>query len=436
MADVRLALEGAFETTVGTSSELAVFRHVRFWQRPSWLAIFAVGLVGLTSLTAWFVLRPEAPRLVRFTVSPEEAGPLHIGRTSPDIAISPSGEHIVYLTGTDGSSAEQLQVRALDQLAAVTLVSGGELNSPFFSPAGESIGFYDREEAPVVLKRVSVNGGPTSVICDLPGSLLGASWGEDDTIVFAADGVMPGLWRVAATGGEPEPLTSPDPERGEVGHLWPYVLPGGEAVLFTIAATAVEDSQIAVLSLASGEQTVLIEGGSYPQYASTGHLLYSLAGNLWAVAFDLSRLETVGSPVPVQEGVLTKPRGAANFSLSQNGSLVYVPSRSLEGSALVWVDRQGQVEMLAAERRQYGGLRLSPDGRRAVLTVSEAENTDLVVYDLERDIMTRLTFDPAPDDFPVWTPDGERVVFTSTRNGGGLRICFRKPQTGPVRLSV
>ena len=322
---------GSFLATVGNTargatSELVTGSQLRFWQQPGSLAVLAVTLVTLTSLAAWFVMRPEAPRLVRFSVSPDGAVPLHIGRSSPDIAISPTGDHIVYLTGgRGGSSAAQLHVRPLNQLTSDTLVSSGELNGPFFSPDGESVAFYDRSAAPLVLKRVSVQGGPTSIICELPGSvLLGASWGADDTIVFAADDLTTGLWRVAATGGEPELLTSPDPERGEVDHLWPHVLPGGQAVLFTIAATAVEDSQVAVLSLESGEQKVLVQGGAYPQYASTGHLLYGLAGNLWAVAFDLSRLETVGSPVPVLEDVLTKPRGAANFSLSQDGSLVYM----------------------------------------------------------------------------------------------------------------
>ena len=204
---------------------------------------------------------------------------------------------------------------------------GGELNAPFFSPDGEWVGFYDRSTPPNLLKRVSVRGGPISTICALPSDLRGASWGTDGTIVFA-DATSQGLWRVASSGGVPERLTTPDPDRGEVLHHWPEILPGGEAVLFTILSDSDDSSQIAALRLDTGEQRVLIRGGSYPRYAPTGHLLYGLEENLWAVRFDASRLETVGDPVLVLEGVHTKPvfggvvaSGAANFGVSATGSL-------------------------------------------------------------------------------------------------------------------
>ena len=136
------------------------------------------------------------------------------------------------------------------------------------------------------------------------------------------------MWRVSAVGGEPEQLTTPDVEHGEVDHRWPEILPGGKAVLFTIQASSIEESQIAVLSLDTREHTVVVRGGSYPRYSSTGHLLYVVRGNLWAVGFDLRGLETVGDPVPVLEGVLAKDEGAADYAVSENGSLVYVPDVS------------------------------------------------------------------------------------------------------------
>jgi len=154
-------------------------------------------------------------------------------------------------------------------------VAEGELNSPFFSPDGESVGFYDRDAGPV-LKRVSVRGGPASTICVLPADLRGASWGTDGTVVFGSADPTSGLWWVPAVGGEPEQLTTPDPEQGAVDHPWPESLPGGEAVLFTIVATPSEELQIAVLSLGTSEQKVLIRGGSYPRYSPTGHLLYGV----------------------------------------------------------------------------------------------------------------------------------------------------------------
>ena len=316
----------------------------------------------------------------------------------------------------------------------------GELNSPFFSPNSTSVGFYDRRPSPV-LKRVSLQGGPGSTICDLRGDLRGASWGADGSIVFGSSDNATGLWRVAAAGGEPEQLTTVAGEQGEGDHLWPEILPGGEAVLFTITANSIEDSQIAVLSLATGEQKVVLRGGAYPRYSPTGHLLYGVQGDLWAVPFDLSRLEIEGDPVPVQEGVLTKPvGGAGNFGVSESGALIYMPrgAPGLGSGTLVWVDREGQEEPLVAARRDYGGVRLSPDGQQAAIVVFEQENADIIVYDLVRDTPTRLTFDPAGDNNPVWTLDGERVVFSSGRGGGPLNVWWKSADgTGEAeRLST
>ena len=172
------------------------------------------GLITGTIVFAWSMIpRQESARLVRFAVSPDDAVPLFVAIASPDIAISPDGERIAYLTGSIGSGAERLHVRPLDQLTSETLVAEGELNSPFFSPDGESVGFYDRRGGGgnQVLQRVSVRGGPISTICDLPQDLRGASWGADGTIVFASSDPTSGLWRpVPAVGGEPEPLTTPD----------------------------------------------------------------------------------------------------------------------------------------------------------------------------------------------------------------------------------
>ena len=229
-----------------------------------------------------------------------------------------------------------------------------------------------------------------------------------------------GLWRVPAVGGEPEALTTPEEGRA---HWWPEILPGGEAVLFTtlrrVSPIAVEDAQLAVLSLATGEVKV-IGPGSYPRYSPTGHVVYGVEGNLWAVAFDLNQLETVGDPVPVQEGVLTKAAGTANFSVADNGSLVYLPGgapAAEAGRTLVWVDREGREEAIPAPRAPYESPRLSPDGRYVAVEVREPENTDVMVFDLDRETLTRLTFDPGVDGAPLWSLDGQRVVFSSDREG-------------------
>ena len=202
-------------------------------------------------------MRPESPRLVRLAVSPDIGLPLFTALQSPDLAISPDGEQIAYLTGSVGLGAEQLQVRSLARATSEILVGEGVLNSPFFSADSQSVGFYDHSVEPALLKRVSVQGGATQTICELTGDLRGASWGADGTIVFASSfssgGGGSGLFRVAAVGGAPEQLTTPDAEQGEFAHAWPEILPGGEAVLFSVlrGTSPSEDTEIAVLSLRS-----------------------------------------------------------------------------------------------------------------------------------------------------------------------------------------
>ena len=406
----------------------------RGWRQLLLTVSGVAAVVGLTTgAVVWRLVRPDPPPVVRFAVAQDDTAFLTITAATPDIAISPLGTHIAYLTGGGNTGGEQLHVRSLDQFAAETLVAEGLVVAPFFSADSESVGFSDRSTNPRLLKRVSVEGGPTSTICELDGELRGASWGAN-TIIFATSPSGSGLWQVPAAGGKPEQLTTPNVEQGERGHSWPEILPGGEAVLFTIIMDPIEDSQIAVLSLKTGEQQVVVRGGAYPRYARSGHLLFGIRGNLWAVGFDVSDLETVGDPVPVQEGLLTKPVGVADFGVSANGSLVYVPdvAGSEGGRSLVWVDRQGREEALRAPPAPYENPRISPDGRYITVEVRDAENSEVMVYDLERDIATRLTFHPGQDRYPLWSPDGQRVVFSSDREGT-LNIYSKAGDgTGPV----
>jgi len=255
-------------------------------------------------------------------------------------------------------------VRALDELESTGLEGVGNPFGLFFSPDGQWIGFFD---GATVLKKVAATGGRPMTV-SLVGNYnpRGASWSADDTIVFATSDQTSGLFRVAAAGGEREVLTTPNAAQRELDHLWPEVLPGGDAVLFTITTGAGTDqAQIAVLDLRTRTQKVVIRGGSHAHYVPTGHLVYAVSGTLRAVAFDLNRLEAVGTPVPILEQVLTNTNGAANVSLSGDGTLVYVPGAQVAARTLVWVDRQGRETPLTAPSMRVGGVKLllSP-GRR------------------------------------------------------------------------
>ena len=178
-------------------------------------------------------------------------------------------------------------------------------------------------------------------------------------------------------------------------------------------------------------ENVLVSGGSSPRYAPTGHIVYGVAGTLRAVGFDPVRLELTTNPIPVLNGVVTKSNGGANFSLADNGSLVYTPATSgTSQRTLMWIDRDGREEPGGADPLPYDNPRVSPDGTRVAVEVDDPRNADLHVYDLERGTLTRLTFAPGADRRPLWTPDGRAVVFNSTRDA-----CSGKPRTEPARSS-
>ena len=281
-------------------------------------------------------------------------------------------------------------MRSLDQLDARLLTGITGIRSPFISPDGHWVGFFEGNGGE--LKKVSILGGPPITLCKYTGNPHEASWGPDDTIIFATNDPSTGLLSVAAGGGDPKVLTTPDTAHGEADHVMPFILPGGRAVLFTITAQGqpIDNAQIAVLDLKTGQKKTLIRGGSDARYVDTGHLVYAAAGTLRAVRFDLGRLEVTSDPVPVVEKVtMSGTTGTADFVLSQNGTLVYVPGGVGGGAtrSLAWVNRQGREEPIKAPPRAYAlpadlarrharGARHPRSGERHLGVGSEARDAD------------------------------------------------------------
>ena len=410
--------EGGSQPSVTSSVTVAPQRAG--WRHAVPIAAASAAMAALIgSVAVWSLMRPEPPTLQRFVITTPPDGPLVPSVSYADVAISPDGTHVVYVSSVGGPSGRHLYVRALDEVTPTPLRGTERGSVPFFSPDGASVGFRDQDN---FLKRVSVLGGPAVTICPLGGNPRGMSWAADGTIVFATVASR-GLLRVPEVGGEPEALTTVDPEQDETDHVWPEVLPNAKGVLFAAWSGSDETSRIAVVSLETGDVTYLLTGGSNPQYSPTGHIVYSGDGTLWAVGFDADRLElTSTNPVPVVQNVQTKSAGAGNFSLADDGSLVYVVGAAGGGAerTLVWADRQGNETLLnLQETRSYRSPRLSPDGTRLAVTVGEQDvNVDVWVSDLAAlGTLRRLTTDPGFDGPPLWTPDGERVVFASEREG-------------------
>jgi hypothetical protein len=220
------------------------------------------------------------------------------------------------------------------------------------------------------------------------------------------------------------------------------VLPEGRALLFTACTNLAdcEDSPtIVVQSLQSGETKVVLRGGCYARYLPSGHLVYVNQATLFAAPFDLNRLQITAQPAPVLEGLAGNPRdGASQFAFSENGALVYLPGTNTTGDlSIYWMGRDGQMQPLRAALAPYYNIRFSPDGRRLAMNLTDQQR-DVWVYEWERDTMSRLTFDPELDFYPVWTPDGRRIAFASQRGGNSAQNLYWQPADGtgePQRLT-
>ena len=419
-------LTGAPEPITGPTASSSAPR----WPRLALAGVAGVGIGAAVAATGWWLARPAAPRVTRTNIAAIGPAALTINGGDVDLVISSDGSRVVYV----GNNGTQLFARALDALEPVVIATG-QIRAPFVSPDGQWVGFV---EGLNTLKKVAISGGPSMQLTILDGAPQGATWLPDDTIVFATNNPSTGLQRVSANGGIPAVVTRPDRQRDEADHLWPEVLPGGRVVLFTITAHTggLYNASIAALDLGTQTTTILIRGGIDAHYVESGHLVYVAAGTLRAVPFDLRRLAVRGPAVPVVSRLVTTRSGAGEFGIARDGTLVYVDvtagSQSTRARTLVWVDRTGKEEPIAAPTRSYEAPHISPDGKQLAVAITDQES-DIWVWDLVRRAdLRRLTFDSGVDTFPAWTPDSRRIVYSS-QSGGALNIWWKAAnETGPA----
>jgi Tol biopolymer transport system component len=414
--DLLSELEWISETgsEAGMPAPVAAKRRSR--DRMAWLAT-GVAAVLLVGAIGWIAvhLRNEAapPAMVRFQVSVPDKMNTSYGE---GLVISPDGQRIAFTAFTAGISANQVKlfVRPLNALNATEIATPGlSPELPFWSPDGRQIVF----SAGGTLQKVDLSGGPPVTICNC--NLYGGTWNRDRVILSTNSTGL--LYRVSATGGDPKP---PWPlAAGEDAQLWPQFLPDGKHYLYLSVSDQPGKTGICVNSIDSNDRKFLVATDTNAAYAQ-GQLLFTRGDVLMAQPFDPGTLKLSGDPHPVTDH-LERSAGSqssnhiATFSASPNGVLMWRQSANSSQSSLQWFDRTGKKLAAVGQVADYSNPSLSPDDSKLAVCIRDPQTKtrDIWVFDLLRGTSTRLTFDPADNVNPVWSPDRTRIAFTSDRSG-------------------
>jgi eukaryotic-like serine/threonine-protein kinase len=413
IGDLRVELEVISADPHGLKVPSTTAAPVPLWKFVVPAVITGVFAVAITAAAFWS-LRPAPPTatVTRFSFTlPKDQSFTRTGRHV--IAISPDGANVVYVANN------QLYLKSMAEMDAKPIAGTAlDVDTPVFSPDGKWIAFCAVPEGK--LKKIAITGGTAVTLADI-GNPYGAQWTTGDQILVGQG--PKGIVRIPANGGKAETVVAV--KSGEFAAS-PQLLPDGAHLLFTLAAGGGDErwdkGQIVIQSLTSDARTTVVTGGSDARYVPSGHVVYALGPTVFALPFDIKALHASGGPVPVLDGMSRGAvnTGAAFFAFSDNGSLAFIPGGLAGGGSsvsLAFVSRKGEKTPLNLPPQPYFQPRISPDGRQLAVEVFDNKDRNIWVYDLSGAAsIRRLTFG-GKNFQPIWTRDGQRVVFTSDREG-------------------
>jgi len=422
MRDLAFALEGLSSQSHVEEMPAAPRRRSKALL-VSWTStVVACGVAAVAIGVLYLRGAPSEAPSVRFAIAPPQNVLLSTSTRLMASVISPDGRRVVFIAARAGATA-QLWIRSLGDLEARPLPgTPTETPSyPFWSPDSRTIGFF----AGGKLKTIDVDGGQVQSLCDAPAA-MGGTWSRDGVIVFAALAAG-GLLRIPATGGQPSAVTTVSAASRQISHRFPAFLPDGRHFIFLVWPS----NTIWIGSLDSGETKQLLSSDSQAEYAAPGFILFTRQGTLVAQRFDDRGGTVGGDAVPLAQQVTRDANGHAPFSASAGGMLAYRTGAAAARTQLTWFDRSGASQGRLGQQGFYRNPVLAPDGARVALELVDPQgrNQDIWIGDVGRGVMTRFTFDPHNDIYPVWSADGTRIMFASDRDGGVFNV-YQKAANG------
>ena len=392
-------------------------------ERLAWMALALMTAIAAVAIALAFRPGPSAPETRLDIATPPTTDPA-------SLAISPDGKKILFVATSQGHP--QLFLRALDSVSARPLPGTAGASVPFWKPDNRSVGFF----ADGKLKRIDIESGSVQELAEAL-FLGGGSWSRDDVILFSPSG-PDSIFRIPAAGGEAVHVTRL--EQGHTGHSFPHFLPDGRHFTYYVrGGPDIRGVYLGQLGEPGGRRVLDADSGA--TYASSGHLLFVRQGTLFAQAFDLDRLQLTGNASPVADQLAVGDFAAA-VSASTAGPIAYRTGAAGDQRQFVWVDRSGtEMGRVGNPGRGFTAPSLSRDGHRLAFWQSVGGNPDVWLLDVGRGVSSRFTFDPADDVYPIWSPDGKSIAFSSNRKGahdlyvksaadtGREEVLLRTPET-------